>query len=537
MKLVEIRDLDGPNIFLSVPSIKIEFSYESDSDLIEAADRISPDFPRTRAPGFRQFSAAANSWLESALRATTGAGHPIVEQLETPNHLAVVFTWSHRRFALDLAATFARVVGGEIESSVVDFERLRSLLTNVEADDRPTMIRDSERSIPVVGVTGTNGKTTTTRLIAHLVMSTGKHAGWSSSSGVYIDGVEVLHGDYSGPSGGRRVLLDPGVDVAILETARGGILLRGMAYESNDVSVFTNVSADHLDLQGIHTVEGLAAVKSIVVKVTRPGGTAVLNGDDPLVLTSTLGIAARKVLFSRRPESQVIADHARAGGLAVVADDNDVLLLHHEDRVKLISLSEIPVTFGGRALHMIENALAGIGAAIGLGMTNEEIANGLRSFHNSTDQNMGRLNVFDVAGVKVVMDFAHNEVGLGLLIEFSRKLSARDGRVMVVIGTAGDRTDQSLMEIGRTAADEADRVLVKDTEKYLRGRTNEELIGLFQAGIRSTGRPDAEVCPDEISGMHSLLAEAQPGDVVAIMCHEQTDEICSWLKSNGQPFG
>ncbi len=520
MKLVEIRDLDGPNIFLLVPAIKIEFAIDTESD--RDLDVSAVDFLGEAAIAFPLFD-EVESWL--------------VQPLESPDRVVIAFSWNHRRYAIAVAEAFASVVIGERALASIDFDQIRQIATSVEADDRPAVIRDAERRIPVVGVTGTNGKTTTTRLIAHIVMSTGQHAGWSSSSGVYIDGVEVLHGDYSGPSGGRRVLLDPGVDVAILETARGGILLRGMAYESNDVSVFTNVSADHLDLQGIHTVEGLAAVKSIVVKVTRPGGTAVLNGDDELVLDSTQEIVAKKVLFSRQPESLIIADHIQAGGLAIVATEEDVLLLQGEERERLISLSEIPVTFGGRAPHMVENAMAGIGAAIGLGLTNQQIADGLRSFHNSTEQNMGRLNVFDLNGVKVVMDFAHNEVGLALLIEFSRKLADEHGRVMVVIGTAGDRTNQSLMEIGRTAADEADRVLVKDTKKYLRGRTNEELIGLFQAGIRSTGRPEAEVCADEMSGMLRLLDEADPGDVVAIMCHEQTDEICSWLKSNGKPFG
>jgi cyanophycin synthetase len=179
------------------------------------------------------------------------------------------------------------------------------------------MITDAERRIPAIAVTGTNGKTTTTRLIGHMFMQQGKHVGWSSTSGVYIDGEEVIAGDYSGPSGARRVLTDPSVEVAVLETARGGILLRGLACESNDVSVFTNISGDHLNLHGVRTVEGLAEVKAVVVHTTRPDGVAVLNADDPLVMSATRDTRAGPLLFALDENNAAVARH-RASSAGMV---------------------------------------------------------------------------------------------------------------------------------------------------------------------------------------------------------------------------
>lgn len=533
MQLVEIRDLDGPNLFLLGPAIKIEVRFTDDADLLVAAARLGSE--TTDSP-FSSFVNAALSWLADVhLRLGLPRPESTWRQLDTPGHVAVAFSWTHRRAALAIAEGLARLATPS-EPSEIDLAAIQALIAAPDADDQPLMIADDHRRIPVVGITGTNGKTTTTRLLAHILMQQGRHVGWCSSSGVYIDGREVLHGDYSGPSGARRVLAEPGVDVAVLEIARGGILLRGAACESNDVSVFTNLSADHLDLQGVRTVETLAEVKAVVTRSTRPEGTVVVNAADSLVMAATANVRAPRLLFSRSANSPEVVGHVAAGGRAIVERDGQIVLLSGEVVEPVIDVRDIPLTFGGRAGHMIENALAASGAAAGLGLSVDQIAAGVRTFHNSTDQNLGRLNVFDVGGVTAIMDFAHNEVGLELLIAFARGFVGVDGRVIAIVGTAGDRTPTSLRALGRIAAEQADVVVIKLTEKYMRGRPATEMRDLYVEGVREAGRTDELVEPDELTATQTALALAKPGDVIAIMCQEYINEIRDVLASAGTPI-
>ncbi|MCC6791384.1 MAG: Mur ligase [Thermomicrobiales bacterium] len=399
------------------------------------------------------------------------------------------------------------------------------------------MVTDRERRIPAAAITGTNGKTTTTRLLAHILMRAGRHVGWSSTSGVYIDGVEVLHGDYSGPSGARRVLNDPAVDVGVLETARGGILLRGLACESNDVSVFINISADHLNLHGIQTIKGLAEVKAVVCQTTRAEGVAVLSADDPLVVASTNAIRAEKFYFTRQPFNPVVDSSVRNGGRALISRDGRIDLVRGGVAATICRLDEAPITFSGRAAHMVENAMAAAGAALGLGLSIEQIRTGLGSFRSTTEQNLGRLNVFEVDGVTVVLDFAHNEAGLAVLLGFAEQFRGSSGRIAAVIGTAGDRTDESLREIGRIAGAGADRVIVKRTKKYERGRTNDEMIQLHREGAALAGLSEVEVSENELDGLAMALSASRPGDVIALMCQEQMEEMAAELGRIGRPVG
>jgi cyanophycin synthetase len=347
----------------------------------------------------------------------------------------------------------------------------------------------------------------------------------------------VLDGDYSGPSGARRVVNDASVDVGVLETARGGILLRGLACESNDVSVFTNISADHLNLHGIHTVEALAEVKSVVCQTTKPGGVAVLNADDPLVVASTRHIRARKLYFTREPSNPLLSGSVENGGPVLRVCDGAIELVEGDVIFRFRDLADIPCTYGGRAEHMIENVMAATGAAIGLGVPLEAIDEGLASFRNSVEQNPGRLNVFDLDGVTVVLDFAHNEAGLVVLLDFARRFLNQGGRLSVLIGTAGDRTDDSLREIGRLAGAGADRSIIKRTKKYERGRTNEEMIALYREGAALAGHPEIEVAGDEVEGLAMALADTRRGDVIALMAQEQVAELAAELGKRGRPVG
>jgi cyanophycin synthetase len=532
MQLVEIRDLDGPNILLLEPAIKLELALGGGAELETLIGRLRT-YVADGGPLPDGATAALTALVHRWLVQIGQPVHVAAKWLETPGHLAIGFGWTHRRAAVAIGELLVKLLAGEhvaVDAALTEIGRLER---NVEDDDRPLMVRDIDRRIPVVGITATNGKTTTTRLLAHMLMRTGRRVGWSSSSGVYIDGREVLTGDYSGPSGALRVLHEGGLDVAVLETARGGILLRGIAYEHNDVSVFINVSADHLDLQGVRTVRGLAEVKSVVVKVTRPGGTAVLNADDELVMAATEQIAASKLLFSRNPDSPAITKHLAGAGRVVLLDGTTIVYDDGRNRHDLGELAEIPMTFGGRAGHMVENAMAASGAALALGLAPAQVADGLKSFRNAPDQNLGRLNVYDLGGVTVILDYAHNEAGLEQLLGFARSYRGPAGKLAIVIGTAGDRTNESLRGIGRIAGNGADKVVVKLTRHYLRGRDEHDLVEQYQLGLRAAGREDAPVAETELEGLQLGMSGTNAGDVVAIMCQEQMAEITSWLRGQG----
>jgi cyanophycin synthetase len=538
VQLVEIRDLDGPNVFLLEPAIKVEF-------VLDDADRS----PSSRQVLSARLSAITQTDPTSALadQISTAIGtiynrHHLTPpatvwvELETPGHGAIAFGWSNRRFALGAANVIAEAACGEVAVDSSRIDALADFLAHPKADDTPFMVRNADLRMPIVSITGTNGKTTTTRLIAHILRQSGKRVGWSSSSGVFIEGKEVMEGDYTGPSGALRVLHDPDVDVAVLETARGGILLRGIAYESNDVSVITNVSGDHLDLQGVRTVEGLADAKSTVIRITKPGGFAVLNADDPLVVAQSSKSRARIFYVTQQAKNNTVASHIESGGNALSADDGRVDYWHDGIRNSLTSIDEIPIAFGGSARHMLENALCGAAACLGLGLRPETVRDGLATFSSTPSDNLGRLNLYEVEGATVVVDFAHNEAGLRHLLDLARGLAAQGSNLFAIIGTAGDRTDANLQAIGRIAAESADFVFVKETVKYLRGRaSNEELNELYIAGIKRGGKTDWKISSSELEALKLALGQAMAGDVVAMMCVEQVQEVHDYLHAVGKP--
>ncbi|MFT4039968.1 MAG: Mur ligase family protein [Thermomicrobiales bacterium] len=532
MRLVEIRDLDGPNIFLLQPAIKLELAVSpanlKAAALAALAARLEP-LVSTDDEAASGADALGEILLEACVSLHQRAGVDFPEmrwvEMETPDQYTLAFGWEHRRFALALARALAAAITGEAFDLAATEAELRDLLTASEPDDAPGMIRDDQRHIPVVAITGTNGKTTTTRVLAHILRATGRKVGWTSTVGVFIEGECVLEGDYTGPAGAWRVLEEPGLDIAVLETARGGLLLRGMACESNDVSVMTNVTGDHLGMHGIHTVEGLAAVKSVVLHTTRPAGWTVLNADDPLVRGQAGGLPASIIWISQHPDNPTIAAHLHAGGTAVLADGDDLVLAEGSERATLLPLADIPVTFGGRARHMVENVLCATGAAVALEIDPATIAAALLTFGEHDEDNVGRLHVYAINGATVILDYAHNEVGLGHLLALAASYRGEGGRLISIIGTAGDRSDDALREIGRLAAVASDAVIVKETRRYLRGRPNvDEMTALYLEGVAAGGDPPHQIAYDEPTALTIALDMLQPGDAVAMMCIESGPE-------------
>jgi len=536
LTVAEIRSLDGANIFLLGPAIKLQVQAPGSA---AQAETIADDLLVPAIRSLHRLLDLPEPTFATRLRTFVRDETPTFE-------IIVAFTWEWRSCAEGIAAAAVAAANAGLADRRFDLAAAaedldHALATDRAEDDRPRFVRDAARRIPLVGITGTNGKTTTTRCLAHILANAGEWVGMANTTGVWIGGERVLDGDYTGPQGARRVLEDASVEVAVLETARGGILLRGIAYESNDVGVVTNISADHLGLQGIDTLAQLADVKALIVRLTRPTGTAVLNADDPLVLGMAAVTAAPVILFGRAPDSPAIRAHLAAGGSAVLADAGAIVLESADEYTPIIALADVPLTFGGRAAHMIENALAATAAAIGLGVPLGTIAAGLISFRSSPEQNFGRLHVFAIRAPECtfIVDYAHNEAGLDHLLRFGASYVGPGGRLLAIIGTAGDRPDNVLRGIGRLAGEQAAQVWIRETEHFLRGRTQPELNALVAAGV-AEGRgsaSDVPIVPDELAAIEVALAAARPGDAIVMMCFEQQAEVLAVLAQRGALVG
>jgi cyanophycin synthetase len=533
MEVAEIRDLDGPNLFALLPTIKLEVVVAPDETLptdnqARVAQFLSRDAPED------SLDALADLIRELHRRTGLTSGNVEIHQLDLDHHVAICYPWEWRSCAMAIAQAAVDIVIGIADDRVIEVLE-HALATDRANDDTPTWVRDKDRKIPTAAITGTNGKTTTTRLLAHIVREAGYSVGWSSSSGVYINGVQVIKGDYTGHGGTRRVLLDPDVEVAVLENARGGILQRGLGYESNDVGVFLNVSADHLHLHGVTRLETLANAKATVLRTTREGGLAVLNADDALVYAQRDAVKAEIVLISQNLANPAIRDHAARGGRSVISDGDSIIFAVGESQSRIMNLADIPLTYGGAARHMVENVLSACAASMGLGIGPAVLSDALRSFRPDVEHNAGRLNVFELDDKIVVVDFAHNEIGLIELVDFSRRLFGDAVRLSAIIGTAGDREDSVLVGLGRIAGERADRIYIKANQGYLRGREADEMIDLMRQGIREARAETrlAGIYPSEFTATFAALGEADAGDVIVMMCVEEYLEIIDALLQRG----
>ena len=335
------------------------------------------------------------------------------------------------------------------------------------------------------------------------------------------------------------MLATPGVQLGILETARGGLLRNGMGISVNDVSVVTNVSADHLGVQGIDTVDQLAEVKAVVTKITKPTGWVVLNGDDPRVWAMRVGIKARPWVFSLDPDSPALRESFDLGGRAITVLDGDVVVLRpHRDPDHLAPIVDVPMTLSGLSEHNIANALAATAAALGLGLPREAVVRGLRTFATDPADNPGRMNVYSLpltggGPATVIIDFAHNEAGLEGLLRVAEGLRPPGSAVHLGLGTGGDRTDEILQGLGELAGRRADRVSVVHKASYLRGRQMAELEAQLRIGLARVGVAEIDSYPTELEGLQALVATAGPGDVLAVMVHADRVQLEQWLASVG----
>ncbi|MFL6150794.1 MAG: tetratricopeptide repeat protein [Ornithinibacter sp.] len=543
----EVRLLEGPNLYFTRPAVKVTLALPGYLDATDDALRAIKDAAGRRgsvgAPGSEQRQQVLLRLVERVARAL--ANEVGTKRLGVRTRVAsetdvvvCAFVWRHRARAQALGAAIGLVLGDLLDGRAFPdavAHRAAAVAAASAPGDGPRLVTPR---IPVASVTGTNGKTTTTRLLAHICMTAGFTTGWSSTDGVVVQGEVIEPGDYSGPAGARAVLEAPGVQIGILETARGGMLLRGMGVTHNDVSVVTNVSADHLGMQGIDTVDQLAEVKAIVTKVTRPRGWVVLNGEDPRVWAMRTGIRARPWVFTADSGAPAVREALGAGGrVMTVLDDHVTVLRPDAAPDRLVRVVDLPMALSGLSHHNVLNALAGAAAALGLGIERDAVVEGLRTFRPDDVLNPGRMNTYtlpmDGGDVTVVVDLAHNEAGLEALLDVARGLVAPGGRVHLALGTAGDRTDEILQALGEIAGLRADHVVAAHKEHYLRGRTVEELEAQLRIGLAHAGVGDVASYPTELSGLQALVDAADDGDVVAVMCHAERLEIVDWLHTRG----
>ena len=478
--------------------------------------------------------------IQAARNAATDAGESAGPGTRPP--MAVKFAVAQP--VLDEPAAFSRFTTlSKIESA----PRLRSLVAAADERDLLHVLDDDQltlgsgtggrtwpvdalpemsevpwadlRDVPSAIVTGSNGKTTTVRLLAACVRAHGWRDGYNCTDGLFIAGEQIAGGDYSGPVGTRTILRDPRVEAAILETARGGILRRGLAAERARVAVITNISSDHFGEYGIHDLAGLADVKLVVASVVNDKGLLVMNADDPLLLARADQLDCPIGWFSRDYHHPTLRAH-RERGYSTSGIRNGRLIVNELD---LGAIADMPLTVGGSADYNVSNIAGAALAALKLGVSSTTVAQVLARFGADPADNPGRLMRYSYRGAQVLIDYAHNPEGLSGLMTVAARLS-RTGRLAVLLGQAGNREDADIELLATTAARfQPDLVVIKEMEAYLRGRAPGETPALIRAALLNVGVPDTalETCSSEIAAVRRVLEWARPGDVLVMPVHDR----------------
>ncbi|MFT5892066.1 MAG: cyanophycin synthetase [Dokdonia sp.] len=383
--------------------------------------------------------------------------------------------------------------------------------------DKLFPIQGDTGRIPIVAISGTNGKTTTTRLIAHIAKMSGYRVGYTTSDGVYIQNRLLMKGDCTGPASAEFVLKDPTVNFAVLESARGGLLRAGLGFKNCDIGIVTNVSADHLGLKGIHTIEQLARVKAVIPETVLPDGYAILNADDDLVYDMRRNIDCNLALFSMDENNPRIQALQRKGGITAVFENGYVTICRGTWKMRIMRVEDIPLTYGGKATFMIQNVLPAILTANIKGISIEDMKAALETFIPSASQTPGRLNIFEFENFTILLDYAHNPAGMRALHKFTKNLD-HTYKVGIIAGI-GDRRVEDNNEMGAIAAEMFDEIIIRQ-DKRLRGKTEEELIKMLNDGILAKDpNKKTTVIPSEKEAITFAVNNAKKGSLI-VLCSD-----------------
>ena len=384
--------------------------------------------------------------------------------------------------------------------------------------------------VPTVLVTGTNGKTTTVRLAAHIMRAAGRTVGMSSTDYIAINNEVVDRDDWSGPGGARNVLRHEEVDAAILETARGGLLRRGLGVCAADAAVITNIGRDHLGDFGSRSLDELMDIKWIVSRAVRDNGTLILNADDARLVERARDYPGTLAWFSLNPANPVVLSHTGNGGTAYVLQDDELVRIEGEAGDTICRAADIPITLQGAARHNTANALAAAALTIAMGVSMADVRRGLTTM--TQEENPGRGNVFDVDGFKVIIDFAHNPQAIEALLDMAGAMQGK--RKVLCFAQAGDRPDDLIRELARNAWEKGlDRVIVSELAHYYRGRGPGEVYGLIRDELLRCGAHEDQIehNDEEIESFDSALAWAQPGDLVIMLALERSPELYDRIRA------
>ena len=377
--------------------------------------------------------------------------------------------------------------------------------------------------IPIIAVTGTNGKTTTTRLLAHIVKNNGFKVGFTTSDGIYVQNHMMEKGDTTGPVSAEYILKDPTVEFAVLETARGGILRSGLGFSRCDIAIITNIQEDHLGLSDIHTLEDLARVKSTVVKSVKKDGWAILNAEDEQCLKIANELSCNIAYFSMDENNPKVKKFSKEGKIVAVYENGFITIKKGEWKIRVERATHVPLTMGGKAKFMIANVLAATLASYLQGFKTDDISLSLQTFIPSAAQTPGRMNIFEFKKFKVLIDFAHNAAGYRGVEEYLSSVEAT--KKIGIIAGVGDRRDEDIKECATIAARMFDHIIIRQ-EKYLRGRTEDEIIGLILEGIAASGRDVThEIISKEVEAIKHAITNAEEGTFITALSDVVTNAI------------
>ena len=426
----------------------------------------------------------------------------------------------------DITRSYKEIGGAIVEVNAAPGFRMHVAPSEGQPRDVSGAVMDmlfpagSPRRIPIAAITGTNGKTTTSRMLGHIMKTSGKIVGMTSTDGVYVDGKLSVKGDMTGPTSAQIVLRDPSVDFAVMETARGGLVRSGLGYQRSNVAACLNVSADHLGLRGINTVEELAVVKRVVVESATD--TAVLNADDINCLRMADFADAKSICYiTMNSDHALVKEHIQAGGMAVVLEkamNGEMITIYHKGTHMPVLWSHlIPATMEGKALFNVQNAMFATAMAFCFGVDLDNIRHGLRTFDTSYFQAPGRTNVFDEHPFKVILDYAHNPAAIGAIADLASRLDVA-GRRLVVMSMPGDRRDEDVHDAAAKLAGHFDHYICKADDNR-RGRGKDEIPQMLRDGLMKNGVEDAAITiiPDEVEAVDHALNMAEEGDLLVIL--------------------
>jgi cyanophycin synthetase len=400
-----------------------------------------------------------------------------------------------------------------------------------ELPDPDSLDWSAFRDVPSGLVTGTNGKTTTVRIAAHIMRIAGHNVGLSSTDYIAVNDRIVDRDDWSGPGGARNVLREHGVDVAILETARGGLLRRGLGVDKADAALITNIAKDHLGDFGSRNLDELLDCKWIVTRAVANRGKLILNADDNRLVAKSKEFGGELVWFSLDAANETVLAHTAQGGIAVVLDGEDLLFVNGSSKELICRDHDIPITLGGAARHNVANALGAAAFCASLGISISDIRAGLTSM--SQDDNPGRCNVYEINGFTVLVDFAHNPEALQALLDMANRIATK--RKALCFGQAGDRPDDLIRELARSAWESGlDQVFVSELATYYRGREPGAVYGVIRDELIACGADENQVehHMEEIESLDSAMQWAEPGDLVVMLALERSQELYDKLKTS-----